>query len=182
MNSVNLVGRLTKDPELSERGGRKVCDLRIAVNGIGEAPPLFIDVVTFNAQAEACRKYLSKGSRISVSGALRLSEWETNGKKCFKHSVLARGVLFLEGKREVEGEAEGASEGAEVGVCCGFDPAVRVRVSVPRWHGDSHGEPPALGESSFVACWVGRGKSQRPSAPLRSVAAGPAASSPHGTA
>ena len=36
MNSVNLVGRLTKDPELTERGETKVCDLRIAVNGQGE--------------------------------------------------------------------------------------------------------------------------------------------------
>ena len=38
MNSVNLVGRLTKDPELAERGKTKVCDMRIAVNGRGQEP------------------------------------------------------------------------------------------------------------------------------------------------
>jgi hypothetical protein len=47
MNKVKLEGRLTKDPELNVRGDRKVCDLRLAVNGPGNTPPLFIDVVAF---------------------------------------------------------------------------------------------------------------------------------------
>lgn len=99
MNNVNLIGRLTKDPELSERGDTKVCDVRIAVNGTGDkAPPLFIDVATFKGQAEACAKYLSKGSRVSVSGALRYSEWDKDGQKRAKHSVLAREVRFLDPK------------------------------------------------------------------------------------
>ncbi|MEX2105569.1 MAG: single-stranded DNA-binding protein [Solirubrobacterales bacterium] len=79
MNNVNMVGRLTKDPELVERGKTKVCDLRLAVNGIGDVPPLFIDVATFSGQAEACAKYLVKGSLVAVSGPLRYSRWESNG-------------------------------------------------------------------------------------------------------
>jgi single-strand DNA-binding protein len=96
MNSVNLVGRLTKDPELSERSGTKVCDLRLAVNGQGDSPPLFIDVAAFKGQAEACANYLSKGSQVAVSGSLRLAEWKKDGSKRSKHSVLAREVRFLD--------------------------------------------------------------------------------------
>ena len=100
MNSVNLVGRLTKDPELAERGTTKVCDLRLAVNGQGDAPTVYIDVAAFKGQAEACAKYLAKGSQVAVSGAIRYSEWEKDGNKRSKHSVLAREVRFLDPKPE----------------------------------------------------------------------------------
>ena len=100
MNSVNLVGRLTKDPELNERGETKVCDLRLAVNSIGDAPPCFIDVAAFKGQAEACAKYLRKGAQIAVNGPIRYSEWETDGQKRSRHSVLAREVNFLDPKPE----------------------------------------------------------------------------------
>ncbi|HET7054188.1 MAG TPA: single-stranded DNA-binding protein [Solirubrobacterales bacterium] len=106
MNSVNLVGRLTKDPELSERGETKVCDLRIAVNGQGDLPAVFIDVAAFKGQADACATYLSKGSQIAVSGSLRYSQWEKDGSKRSKHSVLAREVRFLDPKPEGEEKAE----------------------------------------------------------------------------
>jgi single-strand DNA-binding protein len=106
MNSVNLVGRLTKDPELAERGKTKVCDLRVAVNGQGESPPCFIDVAAFKGQAEACAKYLRKGSQVAVSGALRFAQWEKDGSKRSKHSVLAREVRFLDPKQD-SGEESG---------------------------------------------------------------------------
>lgn len=108
MNSVNLVGRLTKDPELSERGDTKVCDLRLAVNGLGDAPTVYIDVAAFKGQAEACAKYLAKGSQVAVDGQLRYSQWESDGQKRSKHSVLARGVQFLDPKPESEEESEAA--------------------------------------------------------------------------
>jgi single-strand DNA-binding protein len=113
MNSVNLVGRLTKDPELAERGKTKVCDLRIAVNGQGEMPPLFIDVAAFKGQADACAKYLSKGSQVAVSGALRHSEWTSNGSKRSKHSVLAREVRFLDPRPGAAEETEAEADSEE---------------------------------------------------------------------
>lgn len=106
MNSVNLVGRLTKDPELKDVGTTKVCDMRLAVNGQDEIPPLFIDVVAFKGRAEACAKYLSKGSLVAVTGSLRYAQWESGGAKRSKHSVLAREVRFLDRRPEVEGESE----------------------------------------------------------------------------
>jgi single-strand DNA-binding protein len=108
MNSINLVGRLTKDPELRSTGdGTPVCDLRLAVNGRGKASPLFIDVATFNKQAEACAKHLGKGSQVAVAGSIRHYEWETDdGQKRSKHSVLAREVQFLDGRPAQSGPTE----------------------------------------------------------------------------
>jgi single-strand DNA-binding protein len=113
MNSVNLVGRLTKDPELTERGKTTVCDLRIAVNGQGEMPPLFIDVAAFKGQAEACAKYLRKGSQVAVSGAIRYSEWSKDGSKRSKHSVLAREVRFLDPRSSAAEDAEAEADSEE---------------------------------------------------------------------
>jgi single-strand DNA-binding protein len=114
MNSITLVGRLTKDPELTERGDTKVCDLRIAVNGRGDQSPLFIDVAAFGPQGEACNEYLSKGSQVSVAGSLRYSEWEkkptgkgkaAKAEKRSKHSVVAQSVQFLDAKPDESNEA-----------------------------------------------------------------------------
>ena len=95
MNKVSLEGRLTKDPEVVDRSGTTVCDMRLAVNGPGKTPPVFIDVVAFNDLAGVCGESFAKGSPVEVRGALRYSEWEfkPNGKgkpqKRSKHSVIA---------------------------------------------------------------------------------------------
>ena len=89
VNSVALVGNLTSDPELrSLPDGRSVCDLRLAVNDQSDQPPLFIDVATFGASAEACAKYLSKGRAIAVMGRLVYREWEAQdgSKRSRQHS------------------------------------------------------------------------------------------------
>jgi single stranded DNA-binding protein len=98
MNKVKLAGRLTRDPELGERSETKVCDMRIAVNGTGKAPTLFIDVVAFGELAEAGAE-LKKGAEVEVDGALRYSEWEAKtsakgkAQKRSKHSVIARELV-----------------------------------------------------------------------------------------
>ncbi len=96
MNQVKLTGRLTREPELTERGETKVCDMRLAVNGAGKTPPLFIDLVAFGELAETSAG-LGKGSEVEVSGALRYSEWEAKAgpkskttQKRSKHSVIVR--------------------------------------------------------------------------------------------
>ena len=98
MNNVKLHGRLTRDAQLSERSETKVCDMRLAVNGAGNTPTLFIDVVAFNELAESSAE-LKKGAEIEVDGALRYSEWEAkpSGKgkaqKRSKHSVIVRELV-----------------------------------------------------------------------------------------
>jgi single stranded DNA-binding protein len=94
MNKVELEGRLTKDPELSVRGEKPVCDMRLAVNGVGNAPTCFIDVAAFGDLA-ADTAELAKGQGVKVEGILRYSEWETKStppQKRSRHSIIAREV------------------------------------------------------------------------------------------
>jgi single-strand DNA-binding protein len=92
VNSVTLVGRLTADPALKQLDeNRKVCDLRLAVNDQKNQPPLFIDVATFGAAAEACARYLTKGRQVAVTGRLIYREWEADdGTRRSKHAVIGR--------------------------------------------------------------------------------------------
>ena len=98
MNKVELQGRLTKDPDLSDRSATTVCDIRLAVNGPGKTPPLFIDVVAFKDLATECGGRFQKGSHVQVRGALRYAEWEykatprSKAQKRSKHSVIAAEV------------------------------------------------------------------------------------------
>lgn len=75
MNSVTLIGALTRDPEMNEGGDTKICSLRVA-DGNGRKEPLFINVSAFGRQAETCKEYLTKGRQVAVSGQLRFREWE----------------------------------------------------------------------------------------------------------
>ena len=105
MNSVTLVGNLTKDPELKERDEVKVCDLRIAENDGREERPLFIDVSVFRRQAEVCKEYLSKGRQVGVTGRLKLSEWNAkDGTRRSRHSIVADRIDFLGGDRPENGK------------------------------------------------------------------------------
>lgn len=104
MNSVFLMGNLTRDPELRYTPSQTaVVDLGLAVNerfrsrsGEQQERTLFVDVVAWDRQAETCEKYLSKGSPILVEGNLQLDRWENNqGEKRSKIRVRARRVQFL---------------------------------------------------------------------------------------
>lgn len=113
MNHVSLIGRLTRDPELRKLGDseRAVCELRIAVdNGRSRAgedrDATFIDVSTFDRQAEACAEHLSKGRQVAVDGRLVYREWQAeDGSKRSKHQVIGR-VEFLGSRPSSNGEGQ----------------------------------------------------------------------------
>jgi single-strand DNA-binding protein len=107
MNTVTLIGTLTKDPEIRNgNGNSKVCSMRLAESGRKEAP-LFINVAAFGRQAETCDKYLSRGRQVAVTGQLRFREWEPEGGgKRSEHTIAADRVDFLPG-----GKAQGRSSG-----------------------------------------------------------------------
>ena len=87
VNSVTLVGNLTADPVLKQLDEeRKVCNLRVAVNDQKDQP-MFINVATFGAQADACARYLTKGQAVAVTGRLVYREWDDNGTR---HHIIGR--------------------------------------------------------------------------------------------
>jgi single-strand DNA-binding protein len=106
MNSVNLIGRLTKDPESHETsGGTQVTTIRLAVarprrNGEDQAP-VYVDVVTYGALAKPVADYMTQGRQVAVSGRLEYREWrDADDGFRSKHEVVADSVQFIDGKHK----------------------------------------------------------------------------------
>ena len=107
LNSVFLIGRLTRDPELRYvPSGKAVANLGLATSRVfttqaGERKEevCFVRITVWGKQAENCSQYLSKGSLIFVEGRLRSSSWETDsGEKRSRMEVVARRIQFLDKK------------------------------------------------------------------------------------
>ncbi len=111
LNTVVLIGRLTKDPELRYTpGGKAVATLRLAVdrgstNAQGEKETDFIDIVVWERQAETVANYLQKGRLVAVQGRLQIRQYETQeGQRREKAEVVASQVRFLDRGQETGGE------------------------------------------------------------------------------
>jgi single-strand DNA-binding protein len=91
MNSVNLIGRLTRDVEVNTTtGGTPVANFSLAVEENVKKGDTwtkvthFIDCVVWGKRGEAFAKYHSKGSLAAIQGHLHMDEWmdrETNKKR-----------------------------------------------------------------------------------------------------
>lgn len=116
LNSVMLVGRLTRDPETKQtQGGTALTKFSIAVNRNRKDPKTgerieeasFFDVTTFSKTAEFVAKFFAKGKAIFVEGRLQQDTWETDGQKRSKVVVVAERASFAESKAEAEASGGG---------------------------------------------------------------------------
>lgn len=102
MNSVNLIGRLTKDPDINSYGKGKnagiVARYTLAVdNSKDEAD--FIGCVCFGKTAEFAEEYLFKGMKVGVSGRIQTGSYENkNGDTVYTTDVLVNSHTFCEKK------------------------------------------------------------------------------------
>lgn len=101
MNSVNLIGRLTKDVDIRyTQTGVPVANFTVAVNRIGKDEADFINCVSFNKTAENLANYMSKGSLIGVSGSIQTRNYENKeGRRVYVTEVIANQVTFLSRKK-----------------------------------------------------------------------------------
>jgi len=80
MNSVFLIGRLTKDPELRfvAGSGKAVANFSIAVDRefSKEKVADFFPIVVWGKQAETVSQYMSKGKRVAVRGSLQTDKYQ----------------------------------------------------------------------------------------------------------
>jgi single-strand DNA-binding protein len=100
MNSVNIVGRLTRDPEVKQAGEKPVTQLRIAYDQFGGTG--YVDVAVFGKAGENSAHYLGKGRQVAVTGELRWREWQPEGVdvKRQAHQIVASRIDFLGPKPE----------------------------------------------------------------------------------
>ena len=97
MNSINLVGRLVRDPDLRyTQGGTPVCNYTLAVEDNYNDDTDFIDCVSWQKQAEAVAKHMQKGLRVAVSGRLKINKRKKDGRTYYNTSVNVNQIDFLE--------------------------------------------------------------------------------------
>jgi len=125
MNSVILIGNITRDPELRYSTGMNqtaICRFTVAVNdGYGDKQRTsFIPIVVFGKQAENCDRYLAKGRKVAVNGRIQTGSYTNKeGNKVYTTEVIANNVEFLGGGAE-SGQGRGQDYGQNYGQNQGF--------------------------------------------------------------
>ena len=97
MNSIQLVGRTTNEPENRfTPGGTGITSFRLAVNGTRDNDSaLFIDVLAFGKLGDAIVEHVQKGREVGVTGRLTFRQWEHEGQRYSRYEVVAATVDFL---------------------------------------------------------------------------------------
>ena len=115
MNNAFIVGNLTREPEVkTTTTGQTVCNFTIAVSRRFKKDETdYIPVVVWNKQAENCGKYLSQGSKVSVSGEIQTRNYEGKNGKVYVTEVVADEVEFL-GSRPQNTEPSADDEFADI--------------------------------------------------------------------
>lgn len=100
MNKAMIIGNLTRDPELrTTASGLSVCQFTVAVGrsfSKDKDEADFIPVVTWRGLADNCGRYLTKGSKVAVSGRIQTRSYDdNNGNRRYVTEIIADDVEFL---------------------------------------------------------------------------------------
>lgn len=117
MNSVVLIGRLARDPELSytPNTNTAVCRFTLAVDrprreGKDQGAD-FLRITVFGRQAENCNRYLAKGRQAAVHGRIETGSYKNqNGDTVYTTDIIADNVEFL-GSGQNDGSQNGSRQG-----------------------------------------------------------------------
>lgn len=113
LNTITIMGRLTRDPELRRTISGVVvssftlaCERDFAAQGETRETD-FIDIVAWRYTAEFVDKYFSKGQMAIVTGRLQIRNWQDKeGNKRRSAEILADHVYFGEAKRDKTTQGE----------------------------------------------------------------------------
>lgn len=100
MNRVELLGRLTREPETRYNNDLAIARYTLAVSRRkGEAD--FINIVAFGKAGEFAGKYFHRGMQVVVCGRIQTGSYtNTEGRKIYTTDVIAESQEFAESKRE----------------------------------------------------------------------------------
>lgn len=125
MNSVNITGRLVRDPELKyTQSQMAVCSFTLAVDkglsrdkreemeSAGKPTADFPRIMVWGKQAENVSRYLSKGSQCAVIGRIQTGSYQDRetGKTIYTTDIIADRVEFLDSQNRSQNNA-GATKG-----------------------------------------------------------------------
>jgi single-strand DNA-binding protein len=106
-NSVQLIGRLGKDPEVKSFNEKKRASFSIATtdnykNQKGEKveDTQWHNVVIWGKLAGIAEKYLKKGNEVAIEGKLVHRVFETNGEKRFFTEINVNDFVMLGSKKD----------------------------------------------------------------------------------
>ena len=118
LNCVFIVGRLTRDMELTyTSGGMAIGKFSLAVNRrkksgeqwVDEAS--FFDVTCFGKTAENLNQYLQKGKQVAVEGSLHQDRWEQDGQNRSRVVINADNIQLLGGNEQRGEQRQSAPAG-----------------------------------------------------------------------
>lgn len=110
MNTVVLIGRLTRDPELRyiPGSGTAICRFTLAIDrnlskdkkqemeSKGQPTADFISISVWGKQGENCANYLAKGRLVAVQGRIQTGSYDKDGTRVYTTDVVAERTQFLE--------------------------------------------------------------------------------------
>ena len=102
LNSIVIMGRLTKDPELrTTQSGKSVASFTLASDRDHDREKTdFISVVCWGATAEFAAKYFAKGRMCIAAGSLQSRKWtDRNGNNRTDWEVNALSLYFGDSKK-----------------------------------------------------------------------------------
>ena len=104
MNSVVLIGRLTRDPEVRyTQDQMAIARFSVAIDrpvtAGKEKQTDFPNVVVFGKQAENCERFLSKGRLVGIQGRIQTGSYTNkDGNKVYTTEVVVEEQEFAESK------------------------------------------------------------------------------------
>jgi single-strand DNA-binding protein len=119
LNRVQLIGNLTRDPELRYTpSGSAVCSFGIATNrtwttdaGEKREEVDFHNIVAWRKLAELCSQFLVKGRKVYVEGRLSTRSWTgQDGQQKSRTEVVIDDMILLDNKGGASSPSAGRSE------------------------------------------------------------------------
>jgi len=101
LNQCNIIGNLGRDPEVRTfQNGGKVCNIAVAVSekwkdkntGERKEKTEWINIAVFGPLADIAERYLSKGSKVFVSGKFTTRKWQDqSGQDRYSSEIVLQG-------------------------------------------------------------------------------------------
>ena len=109
MNSISLIGRLTKNADVRYMQNDKIkARFTLAVskkykNKNGDRDADFINIVAWGKTAEFVKNYTTKGQQIGLTGRIETNNYtDKNGVRHYNTDVVADSIFFADSKREIK--------------------------------------------------------------------------------